>query len=275
MDRDTVSTPDWAVVTGASSGIGEALAVGLAQHNYSLVLVARDGVRLEQQANDYRSRFGIQTRIVAADLSRPEGVATVAELLQREALPIRVLVNNAGYGVHGPFVETELDRELALVRLQVDATLALTKLLLPELQRGGGRILNVASVYSYAAIPNQIVYAACKAFLLSFSRGLAAELAGSGVTVTVLCPGVTQTQFRTRAGMREKKSFLSMSSESVAAAGLRGMFRGRSVVVPGWVNKAYVSAAGLLPGGFFARVARLINYFRGVGHKDSTTDSKS
>jgi short-subunit dehydrogenase len=140
-------------------------------------------------------------------------------------------------------------------------------LVLPGMKRTGGRILNVASVYSFAAIPNQIVYAACKAFLLSFSRGLAAELAASkpAVTVTVLCPGVTRTEFRTRAGMREKKSVLGMSAESVAEAGLRGLFRGRSIVVPGMVNKLYVNAAGLLPGSFFAQVARLINYFRGVG----------
>jgi short-subunit dehydrogenase len=178
-----------------------------------------------------------------------------------------VLVNNAGFGIHGQFIDTDLQSELRLVDLQVRATLALTKLLLPGLKREGGRILNVASVYSYASIPNQIVYAACKTFLLSFSRGLATELAGSGVTVTVLCPGVTQTQFRTRAGMREKKSFLSMTPEVVAEAGLRGLFRGRGVVVPGLVNKLYVTAAGLLPGSFFAQVARLINYFRGVGAK--------
>jgi uncharacterized protein len=264
LDRAPQATPGWAIVTGASSGIGAALAAGLARRGHNLILVSRDGVRLEQQAAEYASRFGVQTRVVAADLSEPVGVAAVAELLQREPLAVRVLVNNAGFGVHGRFAETEFERELQLVRLQIDATLALTKLVLPAMKREGGRILNVASVYSFAAIPNQIVYAACKAFLLSFSRGLAAELAPERVTVTVLCPGVTQTEFRSRAGMREKKSFLSMSAEAVAEAGLRGLFRGRGLVVPGVVNKVYVSAAGLLPGSFFAQVARLINYFRGV-----------
>lgn len=269
MDQVTEATPGWAIVTGASSGIGAALAAGLARRGHGLVLVSRDGSRLDQQAAEYASRFSVPTRVVAADLSRPEGVGSVAQLLRRESLSVRVLVNNAGFGIHGPFADTDLERELQLVRLQIDATLALTKLVLPGMKREGGRILNVASVYSFASIPNQIVYAACKAFLLSFSRGLATELTAErskpAVTVTVLCPGVTQTEFRTRAGMREKKSFLSMSAESVAEAGLRGLFRGRSVVVPGGVNKLYVTAAGLLPGSFFAQVARLINYFRGVG----------
>src|SRR5262249_19169151 len=149
----------WAVVTGASSGIGEALAAGLARRGFHLVLAARDAARLGQQATDYTSRFGVQTRVVAGDLARPEGVTAGAELLRAESLPVRVLVNNAGFGVHGPFAETDLERELQLVRLQIDATLALTKLLLPGMKRDGGRILNVASVYSYASVPNQIVYA--------------------------------------------------------------------------------------------------------------------
>jgi short-subunit dehydrogenase len=266
LQQSQAPSPGWAVVTGASSGIGAALAERLARHGFHLVLAARDEVALHQRAAKLESAFPVSVRVVPCDLSRPEGIAALEEVMRREVPAVRVLVNNAGFGVHGLFADTDLDAELRLVDLQVRPLLALTKRVLPAMKRDGvGRILNVASVYSFTAVPNQSVYAACKAFLLSFSRGLAAELAGSGVTVTALCPGVTQTQFRTRAGMREKKSFLSLSAEAVADAGFRGMMRGRGVVVPGFWNKVYVGAARLAPGAFFARVARLINSLRGVG----------
>jgi hypothetical protein len=190
----------------------------------------------------------------------------VAAALEREGIPVAVLVNNAGFGIHGPFVKTDLDRELALVRLQIDALLHLTKAVLPGmLHRRAGRILNVASVYSYAPVPHQAVYAACKAFMLSFAASLAAELEGTGISVTSLCPGITATAFRTRAGMREKRSWLSMDAETVAAAACEALMAGRAVVVPGRINRLYVAASRFMPHRAFARLTGRVNRRRGLG----------
>ena len=256
----------WALVTGASSGIGMALARELAGRGYDLVLLGRDGGRLTELAEEVRGARGTAARVFAADLSDRGAVHEVRAALEREAIPVSVLVNNAGFGVHGPFAETDLAKELALVDLQIHALLVLTKACLPAmLQRREGKILNVASVYSYAPVPLQSVYAACKAFLLSFSESLAAELEGTGVSVTVLCPGVTATSFRTRAGMREKDSWLSMDAPTVAALACRGLFQNRAVVVPGGINRLYVLASRIVPRRLAALLTRQVNRRRGLG----------
>lgn len=256
----------WALVTGASSGIGMALARDLAQRGFDLALLGRDEGRLAQLAEELAVAHGTAARVLAGDLSDPAAVHEIRATLEREAIPISVLVNNAGFGVHGPFVETDLARELALVNLQIHALLVLTKACLPGmLRRREGRILNVASVYSYAPVPLQSVYAACKAFLLSFSESLAAELEGTGVSVTVLCPGITATAFRTRAGMREKESWLSMDARAVAAIACRGLFRNQAVVVPGGINRLYVLASKIVPRRLAALLTRRVNRRRGLG----------
>jgi short-subunit dehydrogenase len=254
------------LVTGASSGIGEALARELARRGHDLVLAARDGAALARLADVLAREHGAAAKVLAGDLSDPAGARAVGAALERERIPVAVLVNNAGFGVHGPFARTELDRELALVNLQVHAPLILTKACLPGmLRRREGRILNVASVYSYAPVPQQAVYAAGKAFLLSFSESLAAELEGTGVSVTVLCPGITATAFRTRAGLPEKASRLSMDPRTVAAIACQGLFRNRAVVVPGAANALYVLAAKVVPRRVIASLTRRLNRRRGLG----------
>jgi len=257
---------EWALVTGASSGIGEALARELARRGYGLLLVARDQGRLELLAKAISREPGTAIKIYCKDLSDPGAAHALVATLDDAQTPVSVLVNNAGFGIHGLFAQTDLGRELALVNLQIQALLILTKACLPGmLRRRGGRILNVASVYSYAPVPMQAVYAAGKAFMLSFSESLAAELRGTGVSVTVLCPGITATAFRTRAGLPEKKTWLSMDPRAVAAIACRGLFLNKAVVVPGWINRLYVCAARFVPRGALASLTRQVNRRRGLG----------
>ncbi len=256
----------WALVTGASSGIGMALARELAQRGYDLVLLGRDEGQLAQLAQDLARAHQAAARVFAGDLSQPAAAHAVRAALEREDFPVSVLVNNAGFGVHGRFAQTDLEAELALVNLQVQALLILTKACLPGmLRRRDGRILNVASVYAYGPVPLQSVYAAGKAFMLSFSEALAAELEATGVSVTVLCPGITTTAFRTRAGMREKDSWLAMDAQTVAALACRGLFRNEAVVIPGALNRLYVLASRCLPRRVLAALTRRLNRRRGLG----------
>ncbi len=242
-----------ALVTGASSGIGRALALRLARGGYDLVLVSRDEKRLKEVA----AEAGVSCRIVTEDLSKP-GAA------QRIAAPVDVLVNNAGFGLHGDFSQTDLAQEQAMIQTHVVALVELTKLVLPGmLERGKGRILNVGSVYSYGPAPHQAIYGATKAFLLSFSNALYGELAGTGVTVTALLPGLTRTEFHERAGIGAKR-LKGMSAEDVAEAGVAAMLAGKPVVITGFPNKVYVLLYRLLPAAAFSRLMRLINRLRGL-----------
>ena len=264
--RGFTASRKWALVTGASSGIGMALARELAQRQYDLVLLGRDEARLAQVAQDLAREHQSASKLFARDLSNPAAVHEVRAALEREDLPVSVLVNNAGFGVHGRFGETDLERELALVNLQIHAMLILTKVCLAGmLRRREGRILNVASVYSYSPVPFQAVYAAGKSFILSFSESLAAELEGTGVSVTVLCPGVTATAFRSRAGIREKDSGLSMDARTVASMACRGLFQNKAVVVPGAMNCLFVLASKFLPRRLLVAVTRQVNRRRGLG----------
>lgn len=254
----------WALITGASSGIGKALAGEFAAGGYDLVLVARDKARLEITAAELCRRFGIKALALDRDLCRPDSAREVLEFLSDEAIAVEALVNNAGFGVHGPFAQTPLPVEIDLVNLQIRAMLQLTKYVLPGmLRQGQGRILNVASVYSQSPVPYQAVYGACKAFLLSFSASLRAELTGRGISVTALCPGITRTEFRKKSGVgREKEG--GMSAQRAAAAGYRAAMKGRFLAVPGLGNRLFVLAARHLPQGLVASGLKAVNRRRGV-----------
>jgi len=191
----------WAVITGASSGIGKALAFEFAAGNFNLLLTGRNEKALNDVAGECADKYSVQTEVVVADLTCSESVDKLVAAIGSKARPCEALVNNAGFGIHGDFASTKIDENIQLVHLQLDAALRLTRAVLPGMiEQKTGRILNVASVYSYSPVPLQSTYAACKAFLLSFSGSLQNELAGTGVTVTVFCPGITQTEFRARAG---------------------------------------------------------------------------
>lgn len=255
----------WAIITGASSGIGKALAFEFARNNFNLFLTARGEAALEEIAEECRSEFNVDTEIFRADLSDSDSTENLIEAISNRRFD--VLVNNAGFGVKGDFLETNLDEELKMLDVQIAALLKLTKVVLPKmLERKAGRILNVASVYSFAPVPKQAVYSASKSFILNFSSALQNELKDSGVSVTVLCPGITQTEFRTRAGIADKKD-AGMTAQAVAEIAFREMMRGKHIVVPGFQNKVFAVLAKHLPAEFFTSVVNFINRRRGVNKK--------
>jgi short-subunit dehydrogenase len=247
-----------ALVTGASSGIGLELAGLLARDRYDLVLVARSRERLETVARGLAEEFGILARPLAADLSDPAAPAAIAAELS--ATPIDVLVNDAGFGAHGLFAALPLEEQLAMIRVNVTALTHLTGLFLPPmLARRSGRILNVASTAAFQPGPLMAVYYATKAYVLSFSEALASETAGTGVTVTALCPGPVPTEFQRRAGT-EKTTLvsgpLSVPARTVAEAGYRGMLRGRPLVIPGAGNRTLVQALRVSPRRLVTAISR-------------------
>lgn len=259
----------WAVVTGASSGIGASIANELGRRKRSVVLVGRDEAALAEQARAVEAH-GVQALAIAADLSTVEGLEILKSRLARDGIAPEILVNNAGFGLHGPFEQSDGAASGKMIDLQLKGMVELTRSFLPTmLERKTGRILNVASVYAFSPVQNQAVYAACKAFMLSFSRSLALELRGSGVMVSVLCPGITHTRFRSRAGMKDKPSAFALEAGAVAAIGVRGMLKGQLLIVPGWGNRLYVASARCLPSGVLGGFTKWFNRRRGIaGHAE-------
>jgi short-subunit dehydrogenase len=250
----------WAIITGASSGIGKALAMEFAAGGFNVFLTARNEQALAQVAEECSGKYNIETDTATADLSE---MAAVDQLIRRIRVGDRcyeVLVNNAGFGIHGDFASSSIDENIRLLNVQLAAALKLTRAVLPPMTaRGSGRILNVASVYSFSPVPFQSVYSASKAFLLSFSSSLRNELSGTGVTVSVFCPGVTQTEFRSRAGMGEKKQGAGMRADAAARIAYVQTLRGKNVIVPGLLNNIFVFFARHLPLGIATHAIRLIN----------------
>jgi short-subunit dehydrogenase len=260
-------TGKWAVITGASSGIGKALALEFAAHRFNILLIARNQKALAEVAEECAHRSGVETEVIANDLSNPGSLDGLYTALASSDRHYEVLVNNAGFGIHGDFASTNLQQNLQLVNLQVATALTLTRAVLPAMiSRRSGRILNVASVYSFSPVPFQSVYAACKAFLLSFSSALQNELRDTGVTVTVFCPGATQTEFRSRAGIRQKRTDSGMAVESVARIAYMQTMRGKHIVVPGLINRTFVFLTQLMPDQVLPGFIRFINRQRGQTH---------
>ena len=251
-----------ALVAGASSGIGRELARLFARDRYDLVLVARGLEKLDRVGAELAQQHHVRSRSVGADLAAPDAPEAIVETLRQAGLSVDVLVNNAGYGIYGPFANADRRTELDLLQVNVVALTHLTKLLLPEmLARGAGRILNVASTAGFQPSPFLAVYAASKAYVVSFSEALAEELAGTGVSVTTLCPGPTATGFQARAGMEGVRLFRGpfvMDAPSVARAGYTALMRGQRLVVPGVGNKLLMESVRFAPRRLVTRIARLI-----------------
>jgi short-subunit dehydrogenase len=249
----------WTVlITGGSSGIGLELARRFARDGHRLVLVARDEVRLARAADELET-LGARPTCIASDLARPAAPLELAGELERSGLAVDVLVNHAGFGLHGPFTEAELEEALDVIRVNVLALTALTRLLLPGMrERGQGRVLNVASTAAYFPGPFMAVYYASKAYVLSFSEALANELRGTGVRVTALCPPATETGFASRAGAASSRLFRFgvMDAATVADAGYRAVLRGRTVVVPGLMGKLYTFSTRFAPQSLLANIVR-------------------
>ena len=229
-----------ALITGASSGIGLELAKLFARDGHDVVLVARSADKLKQLAGELGSAHGVRATVISADLADPGAPEEIFRTLRAADVELDVLVNNAGFGVTGPFLATDAAAELRMIQVNVTALTHLTKLFLPAmLGRGAGRILNVASTAGFQPGPFMAVYYATKAYVISFSEALANELQGTGVTVTCLCPGVTDTEFQKRAGTEQTPLFRQMrpmDAKTVARDGYRALMKGKPLVISGFRN---------------------------------------
>jgi short-subunit dehydrogenase len=250
------------LLTGASSGIGLELAKCFAAEGCRLVLVSRKGTALEALATELRKAHKIQAQVITADLAHPESPTRLQAHLQSAGLKVDVLVNNAGFGAQGRFAELPITRQLEMLQVNITSLTHLTRLLLPAMiERRQGGVLNVASTAAFQPGPGMAVYYATKAYVLSFSEALAEEVAGTGVTVTAVCPGPTATNFGAAANMRTlgmvKK--VSMSAEAVARIGHRAFRRGQVVSVTGLRNQIPAFLVRLVPRAAVRKIARRLN----------------
>ncbi len=240
-----------ALVTGASYGIGADFARDLAARGCNLVLVARNEARLLELAAEITAKHAVQIDFVVVDLAEPRAAERLFEQVSARGLEIDVLVNNAGVGLHGVFGEQSLDRIQEMLRLNIMTLTALTHLFLPKMrERRFGRIVQIGSIASYLAGPLYAAYSASKAYVLSFGESLNEELRGTGVSCTVVCPGMTATNFFEAAGDDKPSLYqrlVSMSSRDVARIGVRAALQGRSSVVTGLLNKIQVLGQMLMP----------------------------
>ena len=242
-----------AIVTGASSGIGEAIARELAQRGYGLTLVARRDQKLRALAHELE-RFSVRVAVLATDLSDRDARAGLPGQISDLGLTVDIVVNNAGLSTLGPVARSEPSAEMNMIEVDVLAVVDLCCRFVPGMvDRRRGAVLNVASTGAFQPLPGQAGYAAGKAFVLSYTESLSGELNGTGVTASVLCPGPVDTGFGEKAGIAKKDaraalpSFMWESVETVAKAGVDAMDRGRVVVIPGAANRAGAVVARLLP----------------------------
>lgn len=240
----------WALVTGASSGLGQEFAKQLAHRGANLVLTARSRDRLERMAHSLQQVTGVKVHAVPADLAAEGGPRALCEAVAALGVEIRHLINNAGFGKVGPFAEVGAEREAEMVRANAEALTALSAHFLPAMRRArAGGILNVASTAGHQPVPYMATYAASKSFVIAFSLALATELDGSGVHVMALCPGPVPTGFQERAGIDTNKLFRPavMNARDIVEQGLAAYEKGKTLFVPGTINRAQTVIAKVLP----------------------------
>ncbi|WP_027891628.1 SDR family NAD(P)-dependent oxidoreductase [Calidithermus chliarophilus] len=249
------NTKKTALITGASGGIGEALARELAPKGYDLILVARSAGKLEVLGRELAQKHGITCHALAVDLATPQAAGEVVKGLGARGLQVDVLVNNAGFADFGDFAHSDPLKQQQMIQLNVGTLTLLTRALLPQmLERRWGRVLNVASTAAFMPGPLMSVYYASKAYVLSFSEAIAEELEGSGVSVTALCPGPVETGFQSRAEMQGSKLLRQrfnplMDAATVAREAVAAMERGQRVLIPGLMNQLQALAPRFLPRG--------------------------
>jgi short-subunit dehydrogenase len=247
-----------ALVTGASSGIGEAFARLLAERGHDVVLVARDQGRLEALAKELESAHGTQAEVLPADLTDPAQLERVEARCRDQAAPVEILVNNAGFGTFGAFHTLDLDAEVREIQLNVVSLVRLTHAAAVAMTaRGGGGILNVSSLAGFQPGPQNATYAATKAFVTSFTEALHEEMQGTGVSVTVLCPGFTRTGFQDAANVPASAvpGFMWQEADEVARAGLDALARNHATVLPGLLNKTLGTFTQMAPNALTRRLA--------------------
>lgn len=249
----------WALVTGASAGIGWALAEQLAEGGAHLVLTARRTDRLDQLAIQLRARHGISVETIAADLENPEGPALIQAFTGEKGIAVDVLVNNAGFGAYGEFRTSTLERQVGMVQVNCAAVVYLTHLYLPGMiERRRGAILILASTAAYQAVAYISTYAATKAFDLLFAEGLAEEVKRYGIQVCALCPGSTESEFARVSGSPGHFGARIQSAEDVARVGLRALAKGKHSVISGFLNRMNVELQRIAPRHLVTGVAERI-----------------
>ncbi|MBO3457485.1 SDR family oxidoreductase [Aetokthonos hydrillicola Thurmond2011] len=251
-----------ALITGASGGIGYEFAKLFAQDGYNLVVIARSGQKLTQIAHDFKQKYGIEVKAIAKDLAIPTAAEEIFTQLQQESIKVDVLVNNAGFASYGLFQENDITKELEMMQVNMVTLTHLTWLFLKDMiGQGYGRILNLASTAAFQPGPLMAVYYATKAYVLSFSEAIANELEGTGVTVTALCPGPTESGFQQRAAMEDSKLVSGqkiMDAETVAQIGYRSLLEGKTVVIPGLKNKILAESIRFTPRKVVTKLVRIM-----------------
>jgi short-subunit dehydrogenase len=249
-----------ALITGASGGIGYELAKLFAHDHYDLVLVARSADKLSQVADELHRQFSVTAKAITMDLGLPGAPQQLFDQLQ--GTPIDMLVNNAAYGIFGEFVTEKPEDISRQVELNIAALSLLTRLFLaPMVARKNGKILNVASTAGFQAGPLMAVYYASKAYVISFSEAIANELQDSGVTVTCLCPGPTDTGFQGRAGVANSrlfKQFGPMSAKAVARDGYRALMKGKTLTISGFKNRVLAETTRIAPRKLATAISRWV-----------------
>ncbi|AIQ51335.1 SDR family NAD(P)-dependent oxidoreductase [Paenibacillus sp. FSL R7-0331] len=249
------------LITGVSGGIGKELADRFAKDGYDLVLVARSESKLVELAKEYKDKYDTRSTIIAKDVAShgvPEEIFTD---LKERGIIVDYLVNNAGFGLYGTFLETNLEQEMNMIDVNIKALTIMTKLFVPDMvKRSQGGVMNVASLVAFFPGPMMSVYYATKAYVLSFTEALENELSGTGVTVTALCPGLTSTGFVDRSGMGASKLFQSgaiMEAGQVAEEGYRGFLNGKTLIMPGARNRLMKIFPRFLPRKMVTRIVRM------------------
>ena len=249
---------NYTLITGASSGIGYELAKNFARNKHNLILVARSTNKLQDLKSEILAQHQIQVEVLTCDLSQPQSAQKLFETVQNKKWSVDILVNNAGFGTHGTFVDIELKKTQDMIQLNIVTLTELTKLFLPDMiSKKSGRILNVASTASFQPGPLMSVYYATKAFVLFFSEGIFEELKNTGVTVTALCPGPTESGFQQAANLGDVNLFDTMkipTSKMVAEYGYKALMQGKVVAVHGGMNKIFSSTVGIFPRGLVRKL---------------------
>jgi len=260
VDTSSKTNKQTALITGASGGIGLEFAKVFARVGYNLVLVARNEERLQRVKLELEKRRGVSVTVIPKDLADPSAPDEIYNELEQSGVQVDVLVNNAGYALFNPFVERDAKETLDMLQVNIMALTHLTRLFLPGMiERGRGRVLNMASTAAFVPGPLMAAYYASKAYVLSFSEAIADEVRGTGVTVTALCPGATETGFQKRADMENSRLVQGrriMYPTSVARAGYKAMMQGKAVEVPGLGNKVVPLLARLSPRSLVPMVVR-------------------
>ena len=258
MAHDALKTwaGKWALITGASAGIGLEFAKLLAAGGANLVLTARRADRLQSIASELSAQYRVKVEIFSADLLRPEAPAEIFNFTSGKNIEVELLINNAGFGAFGYVHEIPVEKMLEMIQVNCSAVVRLTRLYLPLMvARKHGDVLIVASLASFQAVPFSTVYAATKAFDLSFAEGVAEELRGSGVRVCALCPGTTNTEFQQVAKQPERVFRSAEPAEKPARVGLEALAAGKAYVISGFMNKLMKEGQRLAPRGFVTRTA--------------------